>query len=197
VAPALRGTLVLPPCEAPHGGGAIENYLRILLGHALLREGGVIVHSAAVVERDEAHFFPAASGSGKTTVSRVSLAEGRTVLSDDMNVLLRRGRRTFVAQVPFTGDFSRRKVAGGPFPLATIYRLRKGPATRVEPLGRTEALGLLFAEIPSLNSDPHRHDLLWDALESLVDGAALRTLTLSLSEPLWPRLAAAETVDAA
>ena len=192
----IQGVLYLPPGRERFGEGAIENYLRVLAGHALLREGGVIVHSAAVVDRSEAHLFPAASGSGKSTLSRMSVAEGRHVLSDDMNALVRRGGRTCVEQVPFTGDSSRERVPGGPFPLSAVYRLRKGESTALAPLGRTEALGLLFAECPSLNSDPDRQDLLWDALESLADGVSFRTLTLSRDEPLWPRLVGADLVHA-
>lgn len=174
------------------GCGAIENYLRFVAGEALLRSGGVIVHSAAVVEGGWAHLFPAASGSGKSTLSRMSLAEGRTVLSDDLNALVRRDGRTFVAQVPFTGDLGRERVPGGPFPLTTVYRLRKGARTEVTPLGRTQGLGLLFAQTPSFNVDPGSQDRLWDALGSLVDACAFRTLTFSRDEPLWPRIAASE-----
>jgi len=196
-APNPHGALFLPPGEAPLGGGAIENYLRIVTGHALLGQGGAVVHSAAVVERGMAHLFPAASGGGKSTLSRMSDAEGRAVLSDDMNALVVRDGRTCVAQVPFSGDFRGRKIEGGPFPLAAVYRLRKGEPTAVTPLGRAEALGLLFAETPSMNTDPGKQDRLLDVLESLLDGVALRTLTFSLTEPrLWSRLVPAEAVDA-
>ena len=196
-APLLRGALFLPPGEAPLGGGAIENYLRIVTGHALLGEGGAVVHSAAIVERGMAHLFPAASGGGKSTLSRMSDAEGRVVLSDDMNALVLRDGCTCVAQVPFSGDFRGKRIAGGPFPLAAVYRLRKGDSTLVSSLGLTEALGLLFAETPSMNTDPEKQDRLLDVLEALLDGVALRTLTFSRSEPrLWSHLVPAEAVDA-
>lgn len=188
LAPGLEGALFLPPSEAGWGEGAYENFLRFAASYALLAEGGVVVHSAAVVVEGEAHLFPAASGSGKSTLSRLSLAEGRTVLSDDMNAVVRRGGRTWVEQVPFTGDLGRDPVPGGPFPLASIARLRKGAAVEVGPLGRTEALGLLFAETPSLNRDVARQERVWDVLEPLVEGVALRSLTFPKGGPVWPVL---------
>jgi hypothetical protein len=186
--PELSGALFLPSDGADEGEGALENYLRFASGYALLAEGGVVVHSAAVVESGAAHLFPAASGSGKSTLSRISLGEGRTVLSDDMNALVRRGGRTWVEQVPFTGDLGRARVPGGPFPLASICRLRKGDSVGVAPLGHAEALGLLFAETPPLNRDAARQERLWDVLEELVDGAALRTVTFPKGGPVWSAL---------
>jgi hypothetical protein len=98
--------------------GAFENFLRVLTAHALLLEGGVLLHSAAVVSAGGAYLFVGPSGAGKSTISHASHSAGRTVVSDDLNVVTSRftlGGNSFFSEIG-----TRRE---GSFPLRGMYRL--------------------------------------------------------------------------
>ena len=136
--PALAGTLWT--CE--DGGvsfpGIFENFFRVLAAYRVQELGGAILHCAGIVRDGRAYLFLGRSGAGKTTVSRLSLAAGLEVLSDDLNVLWPLAPsgpppappgplappdlslapptpapaplRLAVRQLPFTGDFGDRSL---------------------------------------------------------------------------------------
>ena len=64
-----------------------ENIFRIIVTYRLHQNGGMLIHSACVVDDESAILFPGRSNDGKSTLSKISLQSGRTVLSDDMNAL--------------------------------------------------------------------------------------------------------------
>ncbi len=70
----------------PESSDGLFNALRWFLPPALLSHGALIAHSAAIIGRDgRAHVFLGHSGAGKSTVA--SLAAGRPVLGDDINLI--------------------------------------------------------------------------------------------------------------
>ncbi len=153
-----------------------ENCLRVVVAHRLLAEGGAVLHSAGVVERapsggDRAFLLLGPSGAGKTTASRLCLAAGGDVLSDDLNAVrfLAAGAAS-LAKLPFTGDLGDR--AGGPesVPLRAILRLAKcgeGAPEGLRPLSPAAALASLLAAAPFVNRDPWRREALLAVLERL------------------------------
>jgi hypothetical protein len=97
----LAATLVT--CANPAElAGVVENVLRILVAHALVARGGVLLHAAGVAEGDRARVFFGVSGAGKTTLSRLAQEEGRRILSDDMVALVPETGRSNLA-IPFAG----------------------------------------------------------------------------------------------
>ncbi len=184
------------PCEE---GAAfrdlIENYFRILVAYRLLHQGGLLVHSAAVVEQGEAYLFPGASGNGKSTLSRLSLAQGLTVLSDDSNALLPLSATATpetdgfaVSALPFGGDLRQRRPPGARFPLQRIAALTKGHNPSCTPLSRSQAVALLVGCAPFVNGDPHRLGQVFAVAEALVAQTATCRLTFSLDQDFWPVL---------
>jgi hypothetical protein len=66
-------------------------YLLFLSACWHIEQGGLYLHSSAVVHRSskESFLFLGASGDGKTTVSRLNLEAGHTVLGDDINFVIK------------------------------------------------------------------------------------------------------------
>jgi hypothetical protein len=185
--PDLAGTLWTSE-EGEHFPGILENFLRVLLAYRLLELGGAVLHSAGVVDRGRVFLFLGPSGAGKTTLSRLSEEQGRSVLSDDLNALLPSPSGSGGAQVarlPFTGDLGDRQSAGGLWPLAALLRLEKGPEESLGPLSQGEALALLFAGSPFVNADPHRRERLLAVLAGFAAAVPARVLTFSLSGRFW------------
>jgi hypothetical protein len=185
-APALSGALWTSE-EGELFPGIFENFLRVLLAYRLIELGGAILHSAGVADGDGAFLFLGPSGAGKTTLSRLSEAAGRTVLSDDLNALLPdpRSGRPQVVKLPFTGDLGERREGSPPRPLRGLLQLEKGPEAALRPLSAGAALALLFACSPFVNADPLRRDRLLDTLAGLTAAAPAQVLTFSLTGRVW------------
>ncbi|TET32106.1 MAG: hypothetical protein E3J72_20460 [Planctomycetota bacterium] len=73
----------------------IENSLRILVSHLVLRRDMLLVHAAAFGEEnsDRVGIFAGQSGAGKTTISNLAGEAGLEVFSDDMVLLAPRSYR--------------------------------------------------------------------------------------------------------
>jgi len=94
--PGMEGALWTPEDGGERFPGVFENFLRVLVAYRLLELGGAVLHSAGVVKDGAAFLFLGRSGAGKTTVARLSLAQGADVLSDDLNAVIAAGSGTAV-----------------------------------------------------------------------------------------------------
>jgi len=170
--------------------GILENFLRVVVAYRLLEAGGLVVHCAGVVDGGAAYLFLGRSGAGKTTLSRLSEAAGRTVLSDDLNALLPApaGDGLRVEKLPFTGDVGDRRRGAPPFPLAALVRLEKAPADALRPLSPAGAAAQLLACAPFVNVDPHRRERLEAAAAELAGAARAGVLAASLCGGVWDTL---------
>lgn len=184
--PGLAGALWTPVAGGERFPGVFENFCRVLVAYRLHELGGAVIHGAAVVDEGGAFLFAGPSGAGKTTVSRLGMERGRTVLSDDLNALLPRSDGgVTLAGLPFTGDLGRSSGGGEIFPLRALLRLEKDSADSLRPLSRAEAGACLLACAPFVNADPHRRvELLGNLLALAVDVRAY-ALRFSLSGRLW------------
>jgi hypothetical protein len=166
--------------------GALENVLRVVASYRLLEVGGVLLHSAGIVVDGGAWLFLGRSGAGKSTLARLSLDEGRSVLSDDLNAVVLEGSEGVVVPVPFAGDH--RGVRTGRPRLAAICKLRQGNATRLEALSTAEGLATMLAAAPFVNQDRHRLDSLLRNIEALLAGCPRYAATIALGAPVWDHL---------
>lgn len=180
----LTGTLWTHEVEGAAFQCLFENFFRVVVAYRLLGLGGALLHSAGVVSKGWAHLFLGRSGAGKTTLSRLSLASGRTVLSDDMNALCPADERTVVEKLPFAGDLGRTPGPRSSYPLRTLNRLLQGDDA-IAPLSTSKAVAMLIACSPFVNSDPHRLDDLISNLEQLVASVPTQDLHFSLGGTFW------------
>jgi hypothetical protein len=109
----------------------------VLFPAALAHAGGAVVHAAGVVRDARAFVFAGPSGAGKSTIARILDAAGCTVLGDERIVL--RGHATGVRAygTPWPGDLGQARASSAP--LAALFFLEHGTATRAGPIGPAEA----------------------------------------------------------
>jgi len=153
------------------GEMVIQNFLRILAAHQVLRRGGAVLHSAGLVFEGRAYVFPGYSNAGKTTLTRKAHARGARVLSDDINLVLpgREGYKAYA--VPFTGEFgSTLDHRGGKssYPLAGVVLLEQGERLETTVPNPAAAVARLLACCPFVNTDEEESATLFDVLTSLV-----------------------------
>lgn len=165
--------------------GALENFLRVLAAHVLVLEGGVLLHSAAVLSSGEAHLFVGPSGAGKSTISRLAQAAGRSVVSDDLNVVtpsFALGGSSFFSEIGSRVE--------GMHPLRGIYRLEKGSEDALRSMGQGETLASLIACAPFVNHSRFLAHRLWSNLSALARRVPAHVLTFRREGTFWPLIEA-------
>jgi len=146
-------------------------FVRAACALTALQEGALLFHATAVVHREEAYAFFGLSGSGKTTVARLS--RPRPVLNDDLVLLYQQEGRWRVHATPFG---LRRHPEVMSAPLRAFLRLRQALEDRLAPLSSTLARVELLANSPVVNADPLRLPqlmALWDRILTEVPAYAL------------------------
>jgi hypothetical protein len=170
--------------------GELPAALRGILGSALDRRGGALLHGAGIVVDGKAVLCIAPSEGGKTTLCG-KIAGRAPILSDETVALRLDDNLPRLAGTLFWSGLSL-PTAGGLFPLAAICFLRKGPEALL-PLPQPQALSELLLEWHL----PERPEASADALaraSTLVAQLPLFTLRTTLEGdplPLLQRAAAA------
>ena len=166
--------------------GVIENFLRILVAFQSCQRGGVLLHSAAVVNsEDEATVYYGPSGAGKSTVAALAAASGRSVTTDDLNPILAPATsgRPHVIGSPFVGDLPERRPAS--YPVASLCRLVQSSDNSLRPLGKAEALATLLACAPFVNHVASWQPALMASLETLLENVPAYELSFRKSGGFW------------
>lgn len=157
--------------------GVIENYLRVLVAHRLLRENGLLLHSAGVVIDGLAYLFVGASNAGKSTLAAKAAAAGSPVLSDDLNAVLDADDQPSVMHLPFTGEIGAPSIVQGFVRLGGIFLLEKGDCVGFSPLSRGEAVAAILSTAPFVNRGEATSDALFETAVHLAEHVPTARMT--------------------
>jgi hypothetical protein len=174
----------------------VEYFLRIVLAFFALRQGGLLLHCAALKRADarcandgggRVYLFVGQSGSGKSTVAALSQAAGRaTALGDDL-ILLRPERGGWRAYgTPFwnfqstgrAGEVQAGSITG-------IYKLVQDRAVFAEPMGRAAAAAELLANSPIVNDQPALLAILFDRCRDIATAIGVCRLHFRKDDAFW------------
>jgi len=135
-----RGTVTL----ADSNEFAIDSFVRILYSLALVEARGLVVHAASLIRNGGAYLFCGRSGSGKTTIARLS--PDATLLSDELSIVSLAEATARCHGTPFWGELAR---AGEDraAPVAGIYFLHHGSRHAVEAIKPRQALERLLPNV--------------------------------------------------
>ena len=153
----------------------VDYFLRVAYALLAFRAGGLLFHAAGIVHKERGYLFFGHSGSGKTTVARLSPDD--LVLNDDLVLLMPAERHWMVHATPFWNPSQvnpsttrraepveasgQRPTTRRSAPLAAMFRLVQDREVYLEEMGQGEALAELVASVPVIPSDPARsHKLL-------------------------------------
>ncbi len=134
----------------------LDYFLRVVYALLLFRAGGLLFHAAGILRRGAVYLFFGHSGSGKSTIARLSLQD--VVLNDDLVGVLPGSAGWVVHATPF-GDPALRtalRSATGPRQgkLAALLRLVQGRDVRLEELRPGHALAEVVSNMPVIPADP-------------------------------------------
>jgi hypothetical protein len=165
----------------------LEGFLRMACALLAYREGGLLVHGAALVVNGNAHLFIGQSGSGKSTV--VALSPGATALGDDL-VLLRPDRQGWLVYgTPFWNAHSvarQGQISCGV--LTGVYKLVKDPRVYLETMSPAAATAELAASCPVVNGDPSSLPGLMTRCRQLAADVPVRRLHFRKDAAFWSLL---------
>jgi hypothetical protein len=130
----------------------VEYFVRVIYALLAFRAGGLLFHAAGIVRDGRGYLFCGASGSGKTTVARLSPAD--QVLNDDLVILLPEHEHWIVHATPFWNPSQVRPDGNLHAPVAALLRLVQAPTVALEPMGVGQALAEAIANVPVLPANP-------------------------------------------
>jgi hypothetical protein len=164
-----------------------EYFLRIALALFALPRGGLLIHCAALKRSDLVYLFVGQSGSGKSTVVRLSHAAERAIALGDDLIMIRRECDAWQAYgTPFwnlqTGDRGGQQECGR---VAQIYKLVQDRSVFVEPMGGAAATAELIANCPVVNDQLALLPGLIDRCRSITAAIPVARLHFRKDDTFW------------
>jgi len=160
----------------------VDYFLRLACACLAFGAGGLMLHSAGIVRNDFAHIFFGKSGSGKTTVARLSV-DG-LVLNDDLVVLMPGSNGWLAHATPFTNATQVPPHAASA-PVAGLFRLVQDQKVYLDEMSRAAALAELIASAPVVASDPHLAGELIERCKSLAEACPIYNLHFRKNPEFW------------
>jgi len=168
---------------APHPFAPIDYGVRAALALLAFEAGGLLFHAAGLARRGSGYAFFGHSGSGKTTVARVSL--DAQILNDDLVVLLPQADRWWMHATPFSNPTQVTPVGPQAVPLAALYRLVQDRRVLLKPIDPAVAIAEVIASSPVVSADPDRAVTLLARAEHLVSTVPVQRLHFLPDPSFW------------
>ena len=161
---------------------AFENLFRTIVAYRIVELGGLLLHSAGMTDGKQAWLFIGRSNAGKTTISRLGLRAGLSVLSDDMNAVFpnENGDGFVTEQLPFAGDLGQTGGTRSHYPVHGIYQLKKGRSNQLDEVPTSDRLAMMMVCAPFINTNPYHYGKLLTNLSHLRDQVPGAQLTFNI-----------------
>ncbi len=190
VSPAYRGTIDLArhhgylSIVSPAAEEDADYFVRTAYALLVFQTGGLLFHAAGIVRRQRAFVFFGQSGSGKTTVSRLSPDD--LVLNDDLVLLQPDASNWQVHATPFSNPTQFPPARPCAAPLALLLRLVQDQRTYLEPLSPSRRTAEMIAATPLVSADPNHSAQLFDRVAALAAATPIFNLHFLPNASFWP-----------
>lgn len=164
--------------------------LRILLALLVFKKGGILFHGAGIIRNRKTYLFFGHSGSGKSTVARLSPQD--IVINDDLVVLMPVDNKWIVFATPFWNPSQVRPVPDSA-PLTGLYRLVQDKQVYLEGIAGGQALAELIANIPVIPDNPFMNSELFVRGRQLLEEIPIYRLHFLPDDSFWQVVEEAST----
>jgi hypothetical protein len=161
----------------------IDYFLRVIFALLANANNGVLLHTAGIVRNGFAYLFFGHSGSGKTTVCRVSSSD-YTIINDDLILLLPEGNSWRAYGTPFWNP-TQIKPSAISAPVASMYLLIQAKNVAVYKLSASQAIAAMIANVPIIPKDPNRSVHLIDILSKIQQDITIHELHFLPDNSFW------------
>jgi hypothetical protein len=168
---------------ASHPFEPIDYFVRAALALLAFEAGGLLFHAAGLTRHGSGYAFFGYSGSGKTTVARVSTEA--IILNDDLVVLLPKSDQWCIYATPFSNSSQTMPAGPQSVPLSALYRLEQDRRVFVEPIDPAAALAEVVASSPIVSADPDRAADLLARAEQIVTAVPVQRLHFLPDSSFW------------
>ncbi len=162
---------------------AADYFVRTALALLAFEAGGLLFHAAGLAYHDRGYAFFGYSGSGKTTVARVS--SRARLLNDDLVVLLPQAKRWNIFATPFSNPTQVQPAGNQQVPLTALYRLIQDRRVFLEALDPAVAVAEVIANSPIVCADPDRAVALLDRAVQLTRAIPVQRLHFLPADSFW------------
>ena len=162
----------------------LDYYVRVACAVLAFQAGGLLFHAAGIVRGGWGYVFFGCSGSGKTTVSRLSPHD--VVLNDDLVLLMPADRGWTVQATPFWNPSHVHPAGALAAPLAGLFHLVQDKQVYLETLYAAQAVAEVIASVPVIAADPSRTSQLLERGRRLVGATPVYNLHFLPDPSFWP-----------
>lgn len=155
--------------DSDHVLGVFANVFRLVVAFRMPVVGGFMLHSSGVAFEDRVYLFYGVSGAGKSTIARLAVAAGGTLLSDDIHLVFPTDHGVEVEKLPFSGELAQNAVPSGRHQLRGVFELHKGTSVQVLPHTPAEAVAGLMSCSAFVNADTCQADTLLARIHAVVE----------------------------
>ena len=160
----------------------IEFFIKMVVSYGLYELGGFLLHSAGIVRNNKAFLFFGKSGSGKSTVSKLSVND--IILSDEIVGLTYSGDKAVAHSTPFWNPGWSRRIQfvaeiGG------IFRLVQDTRVFIEPIRPSLAVAEILASIPALPTNPDMCIGFIPMIEAMISRVGIHFLHFRKDNDFW------------
>jgi hypothetical protein len=160
-----------------------DYFIRTLYALRLFEAGGLLFHAAGLVRRERGYLFFGQSGSGKTTVARLS--RDAIVLNDDLVALMPHAGQWHIHATPFSNPTQHAPTGPRAAIVSGAYRLIQDRTVYVEDLPPASAVAEIVASSPIVCADPARTSDLIARARQLIARVPVRRLHFLPDDSFW------------
>ena len=165
----------------------VDYFVRAAYTLLAFRAGGLLFHAAGIARHGRGYLFFGKSGSGKTTVSRLTPGSPphSIVLNDDLVLLLPQGGAWQLHATPFSNPTQFTPSGPHDVKLSQMYRLVQSRRVFIETMPRSQAIAEIIASAPIVSTDPGRAGTLLGRAEQLEQAVPVRRLHFLPDDSFW------------
>jgi hypothetical protein len=163
--------------------------LRTLWSWLLPFHGGMLIHAAAVQNKGGGYVFFGPSHAGKSTIAASSLAEGKSVITDELAAIRKIEGTYRLFSTPFHGEFSG-AVTGSDCPLRMLIQPVKSAVLSIQRMHADDAIVPLLQTMMNFDCDTARNKLALEIVTDMVETVRLTRMEFRKDDMLWEAIIA-------